>query len=281
MLYGSLPFSVDSFRFYGQQESALIYEEKRRGFNVEVTENTVLISKESKDLMMRLMELDANKRLTAKEALKHSWIINNDNLSFDDDNKSQNNDDNTIKVENTCLISMLFKNAIAYAFKDKYRKMKPKYFHDLLNIFRKLDDDNDGIIKYESFKSGLFMMKDLRFTKNDIIKLFEQEVDAQKICGIGYESLVTALIHDYLADTDQRLHELCRSMDEYENGKVKTIDLKKKFVEMNIYGNANELIKIIDDLDLDKCGYIDYEWFIRALNPDLNQIPKWFYNNND
>ena len=37
------------------------------------------------------------------------------------------------------------------------------------------------------------------------------------------------------------------------------------------------ILQIIDDVDLDNNGTIDYEEFLRALHPDFNETPNWFY----
>ena len=89
--------------------------------------------------------------------------------------------------------------------------------------------------------------------------------------------MVNAAVHDYLIASDQRLYEAFRDLDDDEDGKIKTAELKKKIKEMDVYGKADELIKIIDSVDLDQDGTIDYEEFLRALHPDFNETPKWFW----
>merc|ERR1712087_484691 len=103
------------------------------------------------------------------------------------------------------------------------------------------------------------------------------ELDVAKIGEINFEALVNAAVHDYLIASDQRLYEAFRDLDDDEDGKIKTSQLKEKIQQMNVYGKAEELIKIIDSVDLDKDGTIDYEEFLRALHPDFNETPKWFW----
>lgn len=61
------------------------------------------------------------------------------------------------------------------------------------------------------------------------------------------------------------------------SGKIQTKVLKNKIIEMNPYGNVDMLLQIIDDVDLDNDGTIDYEEFLRALHPDFNETPNWFW----
>merc|ERR1719445_112875 len=98
--------------------------------------------------------------------------------------------------------------------------------------------------------------KDLNLGEEDIKKMF-QELDVGKIGEINFEAF--------------------RDLDDDEDGKIKTEQLKAKIKQMDLYGKAEELIKIIDSVDLDKDGTIDYEEFLRALHPDFNETPKWFW----
>merc|ERR1712232_1015743 len=133
-----------------------------------------------------------------------------------------------------------------------------------------------GTIDYEEFKQGMLKSKDMNLNEDDIKKMF-QELDVAKIGEINFEALVNAAVHDYLIASDQRLYEAFRDFDDDEDGKIKTSQLKEKIQQMNVYGKAEELIKIIDSVDLDKDGTIDYEEFLRALHPDFNETPNWFW----
>merc|ERR1712241_1355616 len=102
--------------------------------------------------------------------------------------------------------------------------------------------------------------KDMNLNEDDIKKMF-QELDVAKIGEINFEALVNAAVHDYLIASDQRLYEAFRDLDDDEDGKIKTEQLKAKIKQMDLYGKADELLKIIDAVDLDKDGTIDYEEF--------------------
>merc|ERR1711933_290822 len=169
-----------------------------------------------------------------------------------------------------------FKHAITALFRDKYEKMRPSHFDNLKKLFKRLDTDKNGTIDYEEFKKGMLDSKDMNLNEDDIKKMF-QELDVAKIGEINFEALVNAAVHDYLIASDQRLYEAFRDLDDDEDGKIKTSQLKEKIKQMDVYGKADELIKIIDSVDLDKDGTIDYEEFLRALHPDFNETPKWFW----
>merc|ERR1719384_1461795 len=94
---------------------------------------------------------------------------------------------------------------------------------------------------------------------------------------IEFANLLNAAVHDYLVASDVRLYKAFRELDENESGKIQTEVLKKKIRELNPYGNVDMILQIIDDVDLDNDGTIDYEEFLRALHPEFNETPNWFW----
>merc|ERR1712156_176388 len=135
---------------------------------------------------------------------------------------------------------------------------------------------NSGTLDYEEFKNGMLKSKDLNLKEDDIKKMFEA-LDVSKMGQIDFNSMVNAAVHDYLIASDQRLYEAFRDLDDDEDGKIKISQLKEKITQMDVYGNAEEMIQIIESVDKDKDGTIDYEEFLRAVHPDFNETPKWFW----
>merc|ERR1719150_2668986 len=289
MLFGFPPFYVDPTKYYGQREAQAIYRLIQKGFDPKVKRGygpwfpkKMPVSDEGKDLMARLMDSDTSKRLTAKEALQHPWILNNGKTvkkqikKQTDDSKDQQITKELGYQFANFATSNQFKHAITALFRDKYEKMRPQHFTNLKKLFKTLDVDGSGTIDYQEFKNGMMASKDLNLGEEDIKKMF-QELDVGKIGEINFEALVNAAVHDYLIASDQRLYEAFRDLDDDEDGKIKTEQLKAKIKQMDLYGKADELLKIIDAVDLDKDGTIDYEEFLRALHPDFNETPKWFW----
>merc|ERR1712048_1424865 len=248
------------------------------------------ISEDARDLMAKLMESDTAKRLSAKEALQHSFILNLgktkkeikkiEKKKMNDDEKGDDAEDVITKELGYAMANFAtgnqFKHAITALFRDQYEKMRPSHFENLKKLFKKLDTDANGTIDYEEFKQGMLKSKDMNLNEDDIKKMF-QELDVAKIGEINFEALVNAAVHDYLIASDQRLYEAFRDLDDDEDGKIKISQLKEKITQMDVYGNAEEMIQIIESVDKDKDGTIDYEEFLRAVHPDFNETPKWFW----
>merc|ERR1712154_466057 len=106
------------------------------------------------------------------------------------------------------------------------------------------------------------MGKDLKLDKAKIQKMFK-ELDVTAAGEIEFGNLLNAAVHDYLVASDVRLYKAFRDLDENESGKIEIDKMKKKIIELNPYGNVDMILQIIDDVDLDNDGTIDYEEFLR------------------
>jgi len=296
MMFGFPPFYVDPQKYYGQREAQAIYRLIQKGFEPKLKRGygpwfpkKMPISDDARDLMAKLMESDTAKRLSAKEALQHPFIVNmgKTKKEIKKIQKKQKKDDDVKEEEDVIThelgyamanfaTSNQFKHAITALFRDQYEKMRPSHFENLKILFKKLDTDKNGTIDYEEFKQGMLKSKDMNLNEDDIKKMF-QELDVAKIGEINFEALVNAAVHDYLIASDQRLYEAFRDLDDDEDGKIKISQLKEKLKQMDVYGKADEMIQIIESVDKDKDGTIDYEEFLRAVHPDFNETPKWFW----
>eukprot|EP01084_Bolivina_argentea_P037435 69245_1 len=238
------------------------------------------ISDTAYQFMDSLMEYETGKRLTAKEALLHTWI------------RSSNNEENNIdscynfssevnRYQHTYFGDMtLFKYAICGLFEDNFKKLKAKHFKILKDAFTNMDLKGEGMIDYISLKKGLLQLNDLNFNEKDIDKWFI-ELDIARVGPIYFNELLLALINDYMIAIDSRLYDAFCELDEHQDGKIKVDALKSKIKELNVYENIPEIFNMIEYINLNNNGCIDYEEFLRCLHPDFNcnEMPKWFQMN--
>jgi len=292
MIFGFPPFYVDPNKYYGVKETKEIYKLILKGFDPQVKKGygawfpralSNKLSKNGMDFMSLLMEKDVAKRLTAKEALQHPWLKDigsapqtNGNLAASEHKQESSMDLTGLQFANFAT-SHKFKFAITALFRDQYQNMRPKHFENLKNLFSELDKDGNGKISYEEFEEGMLQCSDLKLDKAKIQKMFK-ELDVTNVGEIEFGNLLNAAVHDYLVASDVRLYKAFRDLDENESGKIQTAVLKQKIRELNPYGNVDMILQIIDDVDLDNDGTIDYEEFLRALHPDFNETPNWFWS---
>merc|ERR1719474_1568548 len=294
-----VPFYVNPNRYYGAKEHKEIYRLILKGFRNEVKKGMGpwfpekkrdRLSAEGREFMVKLMEKDTAKRLTAKEALQHPWLKEGKSpKAASAADPSAEPDDQKVADMNVFAVEELanfatgkdFKYAVTPLFREQYKNMRPRHFEELSKQFAALDADGDGKISYKDFEHGMLQISGLALDKKTIKQIFDG-LDANKIGQIEFGDMLNAAVHDYLVQSDARLYEAFRDLDKNDEGKIATAQLKAKIKEMNPYGNDNVqmLLRVIDDVDLDNDGTIDYEEFLHALHPDFQQTPKWFFSDN-
>eukprot|EP01084_Bolivina_argentea_P218331 370528_1 len=284
MIFGYAPFGVNMYKYYSVQQLKQIYKLILKGFNPQIKkgygawfprELSNRLSKNGLDFIANLLENDVAKRLTALEAINHPWLKGNDDIKI---NIEMNNKENDINFLSHFSESYIFKFIIAQIFGDQYENMKPTHFQQLKKLFIASDENGTGKISYAIFEDVLLKLSDLNWNRGKLNSMF-QELDKYNEPQIEYKSLLNAIVHDYLVTTDQMLYKSFRDLDENETGKIKSVILKKKMRDLNMYGvsNTDRILQIIDDVHLDGDGWIDYEQFLRACHPDFNETPNWFW----
>ena len=236
------------------------------------------LSECGRDFVASLLTSDIAKRMTAKEALAHPWLT----CTAVNDN---NNNEHKEEIDLTALkcagwaTSNKFKYAISALFQEQFTKVRPKHFENLKRIFSELDKNNDGVISYQEFEAGMLSSG---IDKNKTAKMFK-ELAIGNEQGINFKSLLNAAVHDYLVESDVRLYEAFRELDVTDCGHINTNVLKNAIRKLGMYDEEqiDFVLQIIDDVDLDDDGTIDYEEFLRALHPDFNEAPNWIYSDEE
>mmetsp|Transcript_51333 Transcript_51333/g.62779 ORF Transcript_51333/g.62779 Transcript_51333/m.62779 type:complete len:154 (-) Transcript_51333:16-477(-) len=137
-----------------------------------------------------------------------------------------------------------------------------------------MDKNGDGIISYNEFERALTSINDLNL-KSKYIKQMFNELNISDSKGIKFNDLLNALVHDYLVAADERLYDAFRQLDDDDDGKITTEQLKQKLREMDPLGEWDRAVDIIKKQTLDKNGVIDYEEFLLYLHPNFEETPVW------
>jgi calcium-dependent protein kinase len=140
------------------------------------------ISKDAKNLIKLMMELDPKKRITAQQALENIWIKNQAPNSF------------TVNVARTKVLDnlknfradqKLLEATIAFIVNQLTTKEE---ISELRNIFLELDQNNDGRLSYEEIVLGYKRIYGSLNPEEDAKAIFEK-VDADENGYIGYEGI--------------------------------------------------------------------------------------------
>eukprot|EP01084_Bolivina_argentea_P013178 24704_1 len=87
---------------------------------------------------------------------------------------------------------------------------------------------------------------------------------------IVFENLLDAIVYDHLICSDVRLYDAFKYLVENKTETISLGILKQQIHKMNIYKDINSILSIMNDVDSNNDGHIDYKAFLIALHPDLN-----------
>eukprot|EP01083_Nonionella_stella_P147990 467798_1 len=227
------------------------------------------ISAEAHSFMEDLMDNDESKRLSAKECMYHPWLV--DAPEWEPNNA-------IVKSEQTEFIALsLFRQIVSDLFEHQFKQLTAEQFMFLKGMFAQYDDADDGRIAFKQFEEVLLESNILNLDELQIKNAFKN-LDQTKVTKINYKCLIDELIHDYMVNTDQRLYEAFRALDEDEDGKIKMEQLMDVMKQLNIYGKHQQILNCIsiEFAAIVYDGSVDYEEFLRLLHPSFTEVPTWF-----
>ena len=249
MLCGKQPFN-------GENDDE-IYEKIhlcKIDFNDEEWDN---ISHDAKDLIKKLLIKDVNKRLSAKKALNHPWIVKNknqvkiDNEKFKEIVKNLRNYSARLKLQQATL---------AYIVHNLVHKEDCEY---LRQVFILLDDNGDGKLTKSELINGLSILLDKQEAEKEVNRLFEI-IDVDGNGFIEYEEFLRAGLNKAKILTENNLETAFKLYDIKNEGKINAEQLKSVLGsgddnEDNVDDNVWQ--EMIDEADIDKDGKINFEDF--------------------
>lgn len=274
MLFGYPPFYVDP-ALYGRKENDMIYKKIRRGFDPKVRKGygshfpqAIPVSDEARDIISHLLVSEPKERLTALEALDHPWVRN------------RANNNNKLPATVTRGIQSFhkrcnFKNIVCHTFRDKLTLHQVDNVNDAL---REMDKNKDGKISQGEFVAAMKKIASEE-TQASLEELFRL-IDTDNSQFIEYEELKTAAYAEHVQAQDERLYEQFTAFDLNHDGFISKDELQKvldsqiehiKKSGSKAHFSVEEAIQAMTEIDTNEDGRIDYNEFLAALYPDLNE----------
>ncbi len=190
-------------------------------------------------------------RPSAKEVLDHPWFKNAELLNV--------NFEINIKVFmnyiNSCKLKKMIFTYIA-------TRLSPKEEAKLKDIFISYDENKDGNISLEELKLGLKQLNSKAIDINDIEKIYKT-LDTDNNGKIFYTEFLAALVGETPYLTEEKLYRAFLFLDKDKTGKIdkaaiKDVILHNKYID-------DEINNIIDEVDKNKDGVIDYNEFLDMM----------------
>ncbi|KAK8542147.1 hypothetical protein V6N13_137281 [Hibiscus sabdariffa] len=237
--------------FWGETEPE-IFNEVLNGELDFSTDPWPNISESAKELVRKMLDRDAKKRITAHEVLSHPWA-QVDGVAPD-------------KPLDSVVLSRLKQ----FSAMDKLKKMALRVIAQRLSeeeiaglkeMFKMIDADGSGQITYDELKDGL-----KRFGANLSESEFHalmQAADINNSGTIDYEEFVTATLHLNKIEREDNLLAAFAYFDRDGSGYITPDELQKACQEFGIEDLS--LDEIMKEVDADNDGRIDYNEFAAMM----------------
>ena len=228
-----------------------------------------IISKEAKDLIKSLLQIDPHKRINSQQALSHEW--------FETDKVKEVENINTLKTKS---LNKLLNNLTKYRSDNILRCAVIAYLvhnstqlnqaHEAIKLFNKIDKNGDGKISKEELYSGFQQLLKLSEDelKNQVDTAFAN-IDTDHNDYIEYEEFVRAAIDKEYFLSNEFLKFAFNYFDRDHNGNITLEEIKNLFCQNdnNKYSQEaqKQLKKCFKEIDVNGDGELSFDEFVLMM----------------
>eukprot|EP00924_Labyrinthula_sp_SR-Ha-C_P010049 maker-scaffold_40-snap-gene-0.5-mRNA-1 protein AED:0.01 eAED:0.01 QI:18/1/1/1/0.5/0.33/3/468/517 len=241
--------------FYGETEREMFTMIKGGQFDFP-EEEWKDISEEAKDLILKLLELDPDRRLTAKEALQHPWMKLTDTK--------------------TVLHAEFVKRLTSFATHNKIKKtalgviarlLTKDQIKSLRKQFKAIDADGNGTISFVELNGALKTLG-LKPDSKDVQRLMKL-IDLDGNGKVDYVEFIAATIERHIYLKEELLHRAYEHLAQGNHSQITAETLTQ------IIGDTeSNLVKSVMS-EYSTNGVLTFEQFKNLMaTPDLVETPK-------
>lgn len=185
------------------------------------------LSKPCQDFLLRMIKVNVNERITAREAMEHEWIKNADTLArqetMDEGMQMEINREIVQNLRNYRGESLLKKAAMNVLVKH----LGPTQINKLKAEFEKIDKDFSGFLELSELEQ---VIQNAQFNMtNEEIASIVQELDFADNKKINYSEFIAATINAAEFLTEDKLEAIFKSFDIDNTGEITSQNLKDAF----------------------------------------------------
>lgn len=268
LLCGSPPF-------YGQTEDEIFrkilqcnYTFKSKVWNK--------VSQEAKNLVMKLLTLDPDKRLSAKEAMDDIWFKHNDTTKLLQGKLNQDNLNNVIKnISEFNAEQKLQQATLAYLV---HNILPQDEIQDIKEIFFAFDKNGDGRLSKEELESGLSVLKkkpnsNLKASIDGIMHTLDTDNNGY----VEFEEFVRASIDKEKLISETNLKMAFNVFDRDKNGTISAAELKFMLGDTNVNAKDEVWKEMINQIDLNGDGQISFNEFKEMMSNLIKDDNKFYH----
>ena len=229
-----------------------------------------IISEEAKDLLKGLLQVNAKKRFSAKQALEHKWFqiektksslnaynVKNRQLNKLIDNLMKYRSDNVLRC---AVIALLVHNSIQL-----------NQAHDAVKLFNQIDKNGDGKISKDELFNGLqSYKKDISFDElKKQVDIIFNNIDSDHNGYLEYEEFVRAAIDKDHFLSVNFLQFAFNYFDKDHDVEITLEEVKNKFFlndkNKNSLKAQDQLQKSFNEIDINGDGKLSFEEFAKMM----------------
>ncbi|KAK8683703.1 hypothetical protein V6N13_039754 [Hibiscus sabdariffa] len=212
------------------------------------------ISEGAKDLIRKMLARDPKQRITSAEALDHPWM--------------KEGGDASDKPIDSAVLSRLKQ----FRVMNKLKKLALKVIAESLSseeeikglkqMFKNIDTDGSGTITLDELRDGLARLGS-KLTEPEIKQLMEA-ADVDNSGTIDYIEFVTATMHRHRLEREENIVQAFKFFDKDNSGFITRDELRQAMMQYGM-GDEATIDEVIEDVDTDKDGRINYEEFVAMM----------------
>jgi len=255
MLFGYPPFYADQEK-YGKLTDDKIFDLVKKGFDHTTKAGygahfpaAIPASASAKDLIVKLLNLNAANRLTAAEALEHPWLTGK-------------------TASDKPIMPKVLQNLTEFDGSNRFRQavltMMTHTLTDddisaLKKTFVEMDENGDGIISVDELKkamnkhTGIFKDEMKQVDIENIMKMADVNGDG----ALNFEELMMTCVSRKLKNKEERLWEAFCKLDLNGDGKITAQEIA------SVVEDKDKAAALIAEVDKNGDGVVDYDEFIQ------------------
>jgi calcium-dependent protein kinase len=242
-----------NFPFVGQTSQKLFENIKTGKYKADGKEWEA-ISKEAKELIAKMLELDKNKRISASECLKSEFLSILDT-----------------KKEMPDLLPSVFTNIYKLNAREKIQQATIRIIvhniqhneniEKLRDIFDLLDINKDGQLTYSEIKQAFKRIFPDNYITEEKIDIILEKLDENKDGVISYEEFLRVTINEKILLEKNNLRLAFDKFDLNKDGKLSKDELLN-VLDKGASDYVNDLLNLIDK---NKDGFISFDEFCHLM----------------
>lgn len=211
-----------------------------------------MVSELAKNFVKSLLEIDPKIRLTAKEAFNSQWLQATQTINA----RPSILETTAVNLKNF-METHKFQRAVIRYITSQLVTQADK--NELISVFRSLDISGDGKLTINELEPYCKKIFGDSFSDEEI-KLILKRVDTDGSGYIDYSEFIAAAMDKKKLLSEEKLEAAFKAFDTDHNGKITAQELKS-FLESNIKIDISAYKKLIEQVDKNGDGVIDFDEF--------------------